>query len=162
MTATSVERDERTTAIENAGFRWSYLILSFGLLVIVAFRSFARGQASWDLLALVVLGGVVNAGYQGMHRVLYKRWVVLSAVTLITAALLAAVMAVVRHLWAVTEFWIAVRCRPEPKAKDPHVLLRLRGAGPSLRSLRLRSGQAGRHPVLHSGGAATGGAQAAE
>ena len=97
MTAAPVERDERTTAIENEGYRWSYLVLSFGLLAIVAFRSFTRGQASWDLLALVVLGGGVNAGYQGWHRVLYKRWVVLSAVTLITAALLAAVMVMLRH-----------------------------------------------------------------
>jgi hypothetical protein len=97
MTAAPVERDERTTAIENEGYRWSYLVLSFGLLAIVAFRSFTRDQASWDLLALVVLGGGVNAGYQGWHRVLYKRWVVLSAVTLITAALLAAVMVMLRH-----------------------------------------------------------------
>jgi hypothetical protein len=97
MTATPVERDERTTAIENAGYRWSYLVLSFGLLAIIAFRSLTSGQTSWDLLALVVLGGGVNAGYQGLHRVLYKRWVVLAAVTMITAVLLAAVMVVLRH-----------------------------------------------------------------
>jgi hypothetical protein len=92
-----VERDERTTAIENAGYRWSYLVLSFGLLAIVAFRSMSRGQTSWDLLALVLLGGAVTAGYQGLHRVLYKRWVALAAITLITAALVAAVMVALRH-----------------------------------------------------------------
>lgn len=97
MTVTQVDRDERTTAIENAGYRWSYLMLSFGLLAIVAFRSFSLGQTSWDLLALVVLGGGVNAAYQGWHRVLYKRWVVLTAVTMITAALLAVAMVAFRH-----------------------------------------------------------------
>jgi hypothetical protein len=97
MTATTVERDERTTAIENAGYRWSYLALSFGLLVIVAFRSFAAGQTSWDLLALVVLGGGVNAGYQGLHRAIYKRWIVLSMATMIVAAVLAVVMVMLRH-----------------------------------------------------------------
>ena len=96
MTGTSMERDERTTAIQNAGFRWSYLLLSFGLLAIVAFRSFTRGQASWDLLVLVVLGGAVHAAYMGWHHVLLKRWMVMSAVTMIAAALLAAVMSMRR------------------------------------------------------------------
>jgi hypothetical protein len=97
MTAGRVERDERTTAIENAGYRWSYLALSFGLLAIIAFRSLVRGESSWDLLALVVLGGGVNAAYQGLHRVLYKRWAVVSVVTLVVAAALGAVMALVRR-----------------------------------------------------------------
>jgi len=97
MTDPLVERDERTTAVENAGYRWSYLVLSFGLLAIVAFRSFSRGEESWDLLALVILGGIVNAGYQGIRRVLNKRWIVVSVVTLIVAALLAAIMVMLRH-----------------------------------------------------------------
>jgi hypothetical protein len=97
MTTPPVERDERTTAVENAGYRWSYLVLSFGLLAIVAFRSFSRGEQPWDLIALVLLGGVVNAGYQGMRRVVYRRWIVLGAFTLIAAALLAALMVMFRR-----------------------------------------------------------------
>lgn len=96
MTGTRVERDERTTMVENAGYRWSYLVLSFGLLAIVAVRSFAHDQASWDLLGLVVAGGAVNSGYQAVHGVLYRRWVMLAAVTLIAAALLAAFMTRIR------------------------------------------------------------------
>jgi hypothetical protein len=96
MIARPPDRDERTTVVENAGYRWSYLVLSFGLLAVIAFRSFSLGQTSWDLLALVVLGGAVNAGYQGFHSVLYRRWAILAAVTMIVAAILAAVMAGVR------------------------------------------------------------------
>lgn len=96
MTPSVVDRDERTVAIENAGYRWSYLVLSFGLLLDVAYRALAHGQASWDLLALVVFGGVVNAAYKGSHRVLYKRWVVLTAVTMITAAVLAIMIVLLR------------------------------------------------------------------
>ncbi len=96
MTATRVERDERTKAVENAGYRLSYLVLSIGLLVAVAFRGFFHKQESWDLLALVVIGGAVNAIYQGWHRVLYRRWVLLTAVTMILAALLAIAMVVLR------------------------------------------------------------------
>ena len=97
MIPPQVDRDERTTAVENAGYRLSYLVLTVGLLVEVAFRSFRQGQNSWDLLALVVLGGVVNASYQGRHQVLYKRWILITAVTIVTAALLAVAMTVLRH-----------------------------------------------------------------
>ena len=94
---TEPERDERTTAIENAGYRWSYLVLSFGLLVIIAGRAFARGEESWDLLALVVVGGLTNAAYQGRHRVLARRWALLLVVTLLAAGFLAAVIVSLRH-----------------------------------------------------------------
>ncbi len=90
MNARDVDRDERTVAVENAGYRWSYLVLSFGLLGLTAFRSFARGEAAWDLLALVVVGGGINAAYQWSHGVLYRRWVVITAVTFVIAGLVAA------------------------------------------------------------------------
>jgi hypothetical protein len=91
------ERDERTVVVENAGYRWSYLVLSFGLLLVVAARSFFRRESPWDLLALVVLGGFVNAIYQGTHRVLYRRWVVVSGLTLLIAAALGAGIAWLRR-----------------------------------------------------------------
>lgn len=97
MTAPPVERDERTTAVENAGYRWSSLVLSFGLLADIAFRSFSRGEEPWDLMALVLLGGGVNAAYHAMHRVVYRRWIVLAAITMIAAALLAGLMVALRH-----------------------------------------------------------------
>lgn len=89
MNPGDVERDERTVAVENAGYRLAYHALSFGLLGLAAYRSMALGQAAWDLLALVVLGGVLNAAYQGWHRVLYRRWVVMTIVTFVIAALVA-------------------------------------------------------------------------
>lgn len=64
MNTATVDRDERTLAVENASYRWAYLFLSFGLLAIVAFRSFALHQSSWDLLAIVVLSGVVATAFR--------------------------------------------------------------------------------------------------
>lgn len=97
MTAQSVDRDERTTAIENVGYRWAYLVLSFGLLADVAFRSFAHGESSWDLFALIILGGAVHAGYQAWHRVLYRRWVLMSVVTMVAAAIVAVATVLLRR-----------------------------------------------------------------
>lgn len=85
-----VYRDERTITIENAAYRWSYLVVSFGLLLSVAIRSLERGEASWDLLSLIVLGGLVNVVYQAAHRTLNKRWAIVSVVTMIAAMVFAA------------------------------------------------------------------------
>lgn len=87
-------RDERTTAVENASYRWAYLVLSFGLLACVAYRSFMLGQSSWDLLGLVILGGAVATLYQGRQRVLSRGWAMLAVLTVLLAALLAAAIQV--------------------------------------------------------------------
>lgn len=96
MRDTPVERDERTTAVENAGYRWAYLFQAFGILLIVAVRGAMKGEASWDLMALVVLAGGVHFVFQAFHRALYKRLARQVAVALIAAVLLAAVLVLVR------------------------------------------------------------------
>ena len=88
----SIIRDERTIAVENSSYRWAYLILSFGLLVVVAYRSFLWRESRWDLMALVVLGGVVTTLYQWSHRVLTRRWVFVAVTTGLVAAVVAALM----------------------------------------------------------------------
>jgi hypothetical protein len=90
----TIIRDERTSAVENSSYRWGYLLLSCGLLVAVAYRSFIWQQSSWDLLALVVLGGVVTTLYQWTHRILTRYWITVT----IIAVLLATVVAVVSVL----------------------------------------------------------------
>ena len=67
--APMVQRDERTIAVENASYRSAYLFLSYGILALVAYRSFVLHESGWDLLALVILGGVVTTAYQGIHGV---------------------------------------------------------------------------------------------
>ncbi|MBI4885810.1 MAG: hypothetical protein HY824_01845 [Acidobacteria bacterium] len=73
------------------------MVLSFGILAIVAVRGFTRGEQLWDLVGLVLLGGVVNAGYQVRHRVVYRRWMVLAAATAAAAALLSALLVLLRR-----------------------------------------------------------------
>ncbi|MGH8031627.1 MAG: hypothetical protein ACREO8_04495 [Luteimonas sp.] len=71
-------RDERTEFVENSSYRWAHLVLSYGVLASVAYRSFARHETSWDLLALVIVAGAVATLYQGKHRVLSRRWAMLA------------------------------------------------------------------------------------
>ncbi len=95
-TATAVERDERTVAVENASYRWAYLFMSYGLLALAAGRSLLLQQPAWDLLALVILGGALCAAYQGFHRVLTRQWAAEGLLTACAAAAVAAVMAWLR------------------------------------------------------------------
>lgn len=95
-TSATVNRDERTVAIENASYRWAYSFISFGLLVLVAFRSFMYNESPWDLMALVVVGGFLCTTYQWFHKVLTAQWAATVLLTCIAAGALAAIIAWLR------------------------------------------------------------------
>lgn len=90
-----VTRDERSTAVENASYRIAYLVMSYGVLIIVAYRGFVLQQSSWDLLALVVLGGATATIYQGTNKVLSRYWVMATIAALVLAAILALVFVLI-------------------------------------------------------------------
>jgi hypothetical protein len=84
-----VIRDERTLFVENSSYRWGYLVVAYGILLIIAIRAFLFKESHWDLMALVVLSGLITTAYQGIHRILSRHWVYLFLVTLLVAAALA-------------------------------------------------------------------------
>jgi hypothetical protein len=90
-----VERDERTVAVENTSYRWAYLFLTFALLLDVACRGFLRGEAAWDLLALVVGGGLVCTAIQARYRVLGRAWARTALVAFCVGAAVAVILALV-------------------------------------------------------------------
>jgi uncharacterized membrane protein HdeD (DUF308 family) len=96
MTNHEAVRDERTIAVENASFRLGYLFLAFGILLIAAYRGLVQDEESWELLALVILSGVVTALYQGSRRILTRSWATAVLTAVIVAALLGAGMAFLR------------------------------------------------------------------
>jgi hypothetical protein len=80
-----LERDEREVGVDRAADRLAYVVLSFGLLAVVAYRSFVDGVASWELLGLVLLGGVVSTAYRLWQGVLTRQAVSVLAVTALVA-----------------------------------------------------------------------------
>jgi hypothetical protein len=88
-----VARDERERTVDHAADRLAYLVLSFGLLAIVAYRSFAEGAASWDLLGLVVLGGLVGTLYRLAKRAVSREWALVAVGTAAVALVVAAIVA---------------------------------------------------------------------
>ena len=81
-----------TLDVENASYRWAYHVLAYGLLVIVAYRSYIANETAWDLLALVVVGGLVASVYQWTQKSLTTRSAVTAAAGIVLAALLAWVL----------------------------------------------------------------------
>ena len=88
-----VPRDDREARIDLAANRIAYLVVSYGLLAIVVYRSFVNGDATWDLIGLVILGGIVGLGYRMRQGVVSPRWTLMLVVTLgfafVTAGLVA-------------------------------------------------------------------------
>ena len=84
----SVERDERTVAVENASYRWAYLLLTYALLVDVVYRGIVRHEAAWDLLALVIVGGAVCTMYQARQKTLTHGWLKKGALIALLGALI--------------------------------------------------------------------------
>lgn len=78
-------RDEREVSVDRAADRLAYVVLSFGLLVVVAYRSFVEGVASWELLGLVLLGGAVSTGYRLWQGVLTRQAALVLALTALVA-----------------------------------------------------------------------------
>jgi len=87
-----VSRDEREAAVDSAADRLSFLVLAYGLLVTAAIRAF-NGEATWDLLGLVVLSGVVGLGFRLRERVVSNRWAAVLIATVAIAAVVAALLA---------------------------------------------------------------------
>jgi hypothetical protein len=83
-------RDEREAAVDRAGDRLAYLVLSYGLLLIVAMRSFVDGAAPFELLALVIVGGVVGAAYRVWHRAFTRESAIVVGLTVLAALIVAA------------------------------------------------------------------------
>jgi hypothetical protein len=89
-----VERDERTVAVENTSYRWAYSLLAYALLVDVMCRALFRHEAAWDLMAFVVVGGVVATVYQARQRILTQGWVMKVVLAGCIAAVIAALVAI--------------------------------------------------------------------
>ncbi len=87
-----VQRDEREAGIDRAADRLAYLVLSYGLLAVVAFRAFKAHESSWDLLGLIVLGGFVGVAYRARYRSLSGQWALVLGITVAVALAVAVLL----------------------------------------------------------------------
>ncbi len=67
-------QDERTTAVGHASAFWAYIVLVFGLFIDVIVRGIYVPGFYWDLMALIMLSGLVGMAYQIRMRTFPWRW----------------------------------------------------------------------------------------
>jgi vacuolar-type H+-ATPase subunit I/STV1 len=94
-TTSQVNVDQRHITSE-ASYRMGYLFISFGLLLVVAYRSFMNNESPWDLLGLVIGSGIVCGAYQWHHKALSARLAATFLLTFILSAVLAALVVFLR------------------------------------------------------------------
>jgi hypothetical protein len=90
---TLLSRDEREQSVDLAADRLSFLVVSYGALLIAAYRSFVLHEAAWDLLGLVVVGGAAGLAYRLRGGVVSRPWTYVLAGTIALAAVAAALAA---------------------------------------------------------------------
>lgn len=74
-----LEKDERTTSIENVSYSYGYKFLAYALLLDIIYRSFRFNEPQWDLFAIIILSGLVMTVYQWQQKILGRSWVKTSA-----------------------------------------------------------------------------------
>jgi hypothetical protein len=99
MISKMVEKDERTTFIENISYKFGYMFITFALLLDVAYRSLKLNEASWDLLSIIIISGVIMSIYQYRQKILGKTWMRTFIVTFIIAFIVAIIMVFIRKLF---------------------------------------------------------------
>jgi len=91
-----VRRDERQAQVDLVADRLAYLVVSYGLLAAVAYRSLNRGDAAWDLMGLVILGGLVGLSYRISKGAVSGRWVLMLVATIGVAVVVGGVLVLTR------------------------------------------------------------------
>ena len=84
------QRDEREQSIDLAADHLAFLVICYGALGLAAYKSLALGQGAWDLLALVIAGGLTGFVVRIAQGAAGPRWTVSVAVVMVLAAVIAA------------------------------------------------------------------------
>jgi hypothetical protein len=73
-TSQAVKRDERTVAVENAGFKWGFYCLYLGLLLDGLYRDKVRHENIGDVFVVLGVGVAVVIGYRIRRKVFVSYW----------------------------------------------------------------------------------------
>ena len=88
-----VEKDERTTFIENISYKFGYMFLTYAILLDVVYRGIRFNEAAWDLLALVIVGSFIATIYQYKKQILKKDSIKTAALIMVAAFIIAFIVA---------------------------------------------------------------------
>ena len=84
------DKDERAISVENSSYSFAYKVMSFALLLDVIYRSIVFKQGSWDLLGIVIIGGLAATLYQTRYKIATRSSVKAILLTIVIALVIAA------------------------------------------------------------------------
>ncbi|MFA4980569.1 MAG: hypothetical protein WC589_23880 [Sphingobacterium sp.] len=93
-----VQKDERTTVVENASYSLAYKFVGFALLFDVAYRAYVKSEASWDLLAIIIISGFLTISYQIRNKIVNRAWANTLILTITVASLVAFLIVLIRTI----------------------------------------------------------------
>lgn len=93
MTNKTIEKDERTTFVENTSYSYGYKFVAFALLLDIMYRSFRFNEAPWDLFAIIIISGFVMTVFQYKQKIIGKSWIRTIALTFLIAIISAILLA---------------------------------------------------------------------
>ena len=89
------DKDERTILVEKSSYALAYTLITYAILVDVIFRAVVLKQATWDLLGIVILGGLAATLYQTRYKITNRSWVKAIALSILAGVVVAVVLVTV-------------------------------------------------------------------
>jgi hypothetical protein len=89
MTNKMIIKDERTAFIGNISYKFGYNFITFALFLDVIYRALRFNEAPWDLLAIVIISGLVMTVYQYRQKILVRAWLKTVAITFMVTFIIA-------------------------------------------------------------------------
>ena len=69
------DKDERAVLVEKSSYALAFTLITYAILLDVIYRAIVLKQATWDLLGIVILGGLAATLYQTRHKITNRSWV---------------------------------------------------------------------------------------
>lgn len=88
-----IEKDERATFVENVSYKFGYHFITYALLLDVIYRGLRFNEAPWDLLAIIIISGLVATVYQYKQKILDKKFIKFFVLTFLSAFAIAYLLA---------------------------------------------------------------------
>lgn len=90
MNKDTIVKDERYYAVENASYKIGWIILAFGVFVLIFIRSLLFNQSNWDFFALVFISSLATTIYQIKNKIIgfSRKWVILFFAVMVFSAIL--------------------------------------------------------------------------
>jgi hypothetical protein len=121
-------RDERTVVVEHANYRLACGFVLFALLLDVIYRSLVRQEARWDLLAIVIVGGVGCIMFEWKKTLTSRTFELLSVLLMVVGVVAALIAIAPSGILSLTETvspsdqWTRFSAYPRPAWRFPSPL----------------------------------------